>query len=403
MHQIKRYGLAAGLTAMLALGLAGCGGNDSLPPKAQISKVYVMGDSLADVGTFSGLKFTVQDASNPKGFPIWSQIVASNFGLDALSQCNVYSGQLTFDSAGNWTNESYTDNVTAGCTNYAIGGGRIVVPADPSNSSANAANPRNILKQFEKRAATGTYAPSDLVMMVVGGNDAADLVGAYLGLATGAPGLAKYQAFLLQQLDSDTLTALLPVPITSTGPALAAGAYMQKLADTFYAQLKAQVLDKGAARVAVLNLPDITLTPRFSMVLAGIAQSDPNSALALKGAIQQWTSAFNTQLKANIGNDSRVALVDFYSDFTDEIKNFSAYGLTNPTDAVCQVTSVDPTTGLPNYTFPICTSAALDALPGKTAGWWKSYAFSDGFHPTPLGHSLLAASVSRALARAGWL
>ena len=46
---------------------------------------------------------------------------------------------------------------------------------------------------------------------------------------------------------------------------------------------------------------------------------------------------------------------------------------------------------------------ALDALPGKTAGWWKSYAFSDGFHPTPYGHQLLAASVSRALARAGWL
>ena len=47
--------------------------------------------------------------------------------------------------------------------------------------------------------------------------------------------------------------------------------------------------------------------------------------------------------------------------------------------------------------------AALDALPGKAPGWWKSYAFSDGFHPTPFGHQLLAASVSRALARAGWL
>ena len=30
-------------------------------------------------------------------------------------------------------------------------------------------------------------------------------------------------------------------------------------------------------------------------------------------------------------------------------------------------------------------------------------AFSDGFHPTPYGHRLLAASISRALARAGWL
>jgi phospholipase/lecithinase/hemolysin len=52
-----------------------------------------------------------------------------------------------------------------------------------------------------------------------------------------------------------------------------------------------------------------------------------------------------------------------------------------------------------------CTSTALDAAPpaGATAGWWQNWAFADGFHPTPYGHRLLAASVSRALARAGWL
>jgi outer membrane lipase/esterase len=37
------------------------------------------------------------------------------------------------------------------------------------------------------------------------------------------------------------------------------------------------------------------------------------------------------------------------------------------------------------------------------AGWWKSYAFSDGFHPTPYGHQLLAQLISLSLARAGWL
>jgi phospholipase/lecithinase/hemolysin len=94
--------------------------------------------------------------------------------------------------------------------------------------------------------------------------------------------------------------------------------------------------------------------------------------------------------------------VDFYADFTDEVNNPANYALSNAADASCPVTGVG-SDGLPSYTFPTCTSAALDALPGKTAGWWKSYAFSDGFHPTPLGHGLLAASVSRALARAGWL
>lgn len=53
----------------VAFLLAACGGGDELAPKAKISKVYVMGDSLADVGTF-GFKFTVQNSADPKGFPI---------------------------------------------------------------------------------------------------------------------------------------------------------------------------------------------------------------------------------------------------------------------------------------------------------------------------------------------
>jgi len=95
--------------------------------------------------------------------------------------------------------------------------------------------------------------------------------------------------------------------------------------------------------------------------------------------------------------------VPFFQDFTDEVTNPTAYGLTNATTASCPVVSL--TAGLPNYSFPPCTSAALDAAPpaGLAAGWWNTWAFSDGFHPTPFGHRLLAASVSRALARAGWL
>jgi outer membrane lipase/esterase len=387
MKKMARYGWYAGLSALVALAVAGCGGNDSLPPKASISKVYVMGDSLADAGTF-GIKFTVQDASNAKGFPIWPQIVASNFGLDALGQCNFYS--LNFDG-------SLRAAPNPACTNFAIGGGRVYAKA----SDGGPTSPLNVGVQMATKASLGAYTANDLVLIDGGGNDAADLVGAYLGASSGAAGVAAYQAFLLQQLDATTVGTLLPVP--GTGPAQAAGAYMQKLADTFYGQIKAQVLDKGATHVAVLNMPDITLTPRFRMVLAGVTQqAGATAAQTLQGAIRQWIGAFNAKLKANIGTDSRVALVDFYADFTDEVNNPASYALSNATDAACPVTGVG-SDGLPSYTFPTCSSAALDALPGKTVGWWKSYAFSDGFHPTPLGHGLLAASVSRALARAGWL
>ena len=47
----------------------------------------------------------------------------------------------------------------------------------------------------------------------------------------------------------------------------------------------------------------------------------------------------------------------------------------------------------PNGSSPILTGA----------DWWKTYAFSDSFHPTPLGHQLLAQLISRTLAQAGWL
>ena len=46
---------------------------------------------------------------------------------------------------------------------------------------------------------------------------------------------------------------------------------MAALANTFYDQLKAGALDKGAKRLAILNMPGITNTPRFQMVLDSIA------------------------------------------------------------------------------------------------------------------------------------
>jgi len=384
MQKIRRWGWIGSLSVLAALGLTACGGNDALPPKASVSKVYVMGDSLADVGTF-GLKFTVQDASNPKGFQIWPQLVANAMGVDGSAQCNVFS----------FANNTFGLNSTAGCTNYAIGGGRIIAGA----SNGGAASPINVGVQLGMRAAAGNYGPSDLVLIDGGGNDAADLVGAYLG-ASSAAGLQAFQAFLGQQLDAATIGALLP---QNNGAALAAGAYMQTLADTFYGQIKTQVLDKGATRVAVLDMPDITLTPRFRAVLGGVAAaSNAATAQALQGAIRQWIGAFNARLASRFAGDSRVAVVPFYADFTDEVNNPASYQLSNVTTASCPIVGLD-SQGLPNYSFPTCTSAALDALPGKTPGWWKSYAFSDGFHPTPFGHQLLAASVSRALARAGWL
>lgn len=365
------------MSAVVLAGLVACGGNSG-------PKVYVMGDSLADVGTF-GYKFTVQDASSTKGFPIWTQIVASNVGLVGSDQCNYYA----------FSENRFTINPNPGCTNYAIGGGRIVVSA----ASGGTASPLTVGTQLRARALQGNYNANDFLLIDGGGNDAADLIGAYLGAASGAQGLTNYQTFLAQQLAPATIASLLP---QTNGAALAAGAYMQKLADTFYADIKTNALEKGATKIAVLNMPDVSLTPRFSAVLMGVsAQAGPSASAQLQGAIQQWIGLFNQRLKDLTANDKQIVVVDFFGEFAQQVANPASFGLSNATQPVCQVTGTDGS-GLPSYSFPICTSAALDTLPGKTTNWWAKHLFSDGFHPTPFAHTLLAQSVTRSLDKAGW-
>lgn len=367
MRNMARLSWSAGLAALVALGLAGCGGNDSLPSKAQISKVYVMGDSLADVGTFGGIKFTVQDPNNAKNSLIWTQLIANYFGLDGSAQCNFYS--IT-DSIG--TNPS--------CTNFAIGGARIV------NKSTDTLP--TVGDQLTVRSAA-PFTDTDLLLVDGGGNDAADLATAFLTVAGGGDP-ADYQKFLLQQLSLQELAGAFGQDATGS---VAAGLYMQNLAKTYYKAIKEKALDNGAKRVGVLNVPDITVTPRFQAVLVSLGDSGPT----VQGLIRQWITAFNTQLKASVAADARIALVDFYSDFQDEVNKPADYGLTNATTPVCSLVKSETFGNFP------CLSTELDAMDGKLAGWWKKYAFADGFHPTPYGHQLLAASVSRALARAGWL
>ena len=177
---------------------------------------------------------------------------------------------------------------------------------------------------------------------------------------------------------------------------------MQKLADTFVADITTHALNNGADRVAVLNMPDITLTPRFRAVLAGVAaQAGAPASAQLQGAIQQWIGAFNQQLKTRTATEKRIVVIDFFNEFTQQVAKPASFGLVNATEAVCPVTGTD-SSGLPSYTFPLCTNTALNALPGKTANWWSNYMFSDGFHPTPFAHTLLAQSVMRSLDQAGW-
>ncbi|MBY0410401.1 MAG: phospholipase [Burkholderiaceae bacterium] len=381
--KLQRKAVWASLAATAVLAACGGGGADVVPV-APIKTVKVMGDSVSDSGTF-GYKFTVQGAA-PTGSastPIWPELIASNYS-NTLCPHYVFSG-VAFKS-------------TAGCTNYAVGGGRI-------NNFTAPMSPVSIVKQLSDAAVDG-FAAGDLLLIDGGGNDAADLIGAYLAASSDA-GVA-YRGVLSTLLPVATINAGLAGG--GTGLAQLGGAYMVALADKLHDAIEVNAIRQGAMRVAVLNMPAIDKTPRLQQVLTGVTAVSGAGASAqvqVQGLLKAWLEAYNAQLDKRYAGNSKVVVVDFYTSFNDQVTQPAQFSLTNVKSTACPVTGVG-TDGLPSYVFPTCTAAALSAQTppaGATGGadWWKTYAFSDSFHPTPFAHQLLSQLVSRSLARAGWL
>jgi outer membrane lipase/esterase len=383
MKKLRLYGLAAAT----ALFLAACGGGGSdTTPRTHITSVKVMGDSLADVGTF-GFKFTVQGTTTPS--LIYPERIAQSYGVSGL--CNFYVATSA---------TTFAPNPTAGCTDYAIGGGRINNPTTPTS-------PVTIPVQLQTASATANFSATDLVVIDGGGNDAADLVGAYLLAPTDSA--AAYSGLLTTLLSPGVVSTNLGAG--PTGFATVGGLYMTALADAFYDAIKANVLDKGATHVVVINVPGITKTPRFQMVLDSIAAASGGGTAGATARAQAeavfdgWVQAFNAELATKFAGNTSVAVVDAYTSFKDEVANPSKYGLSNVTTPACPIVGVG-SDGLPLYSFPTCTDTTLSGAPptGVTdPNWWQTYLFSDSFHPTPYGHQLLGQLISRSLALAGWL
>jgi len=391
---VRRRTFAAWPLTLATLGaalLVACGGGGSdTTPRTSVSRVVVMGDSLADGGTF-GIKFTIQ------GNDIYPERIATSFGL--AKGCNFFA----FNGA------TFVPNTAAGCANFAIGGGVI----NPASSGFVAQDPRGIGVQFTTATAAGNFGAGDLLVVDGGGNDAAALVGAYLRAGQPAPagdGGASFLALLGTQLSPAQVQAI--AAGGAAGLAQGGGTYMGALADTFFNMIKTGALDKGAQRIVLVNVPNILVTPRFQAVLNGIAAASGGGTAGAtaraqaEGLFKGWVQAFNGQVANRFAGDARVAVVDFYTESNNQIGNSAQYGLTNVKDTACPATGVG-SDGLPTYSFATCTNAALAAAPpaGATGGadWYKTWAFSDGFHPSGYGHQLLAQFISLSLAQAGWL
>ena len=356
------YWIASAITAAL---LSACGGSSDEP---WFAKVKVAGDSLADSGTF-GYQFTVQGSASQGVTPIWPELIAQD---NQSTLCPHYRPSSA---------SSFTSN--AQCGNYAIGAARINYPQAPQS-------PLSVLTQLQALGAAG-YGRDELVLVVGGGNDAADLVGAYLSASK--DGGASFAALLGSLLGAANVQTLLAQG--ASGQAQAGGAYMQALAKQFAAAIQSQTVGKGAARAVVLNIPAITLTPRFQMLLLGIAQSQGAPVAAqLTQLFDSWTQAFNTQLAAEFKDSKTVKVANFYAKLQDLVARPASYGMSNASTPACPPTGTD-STGLPSYSLQTCSASALSATPapaGASGGvnWWQTYVFADYFHPTPRGHGILA-------------
>lgn len=387
--RIRKAWLGALAAALWVAGCGGGGGSDATS-SVSYSELVVFGDSLSDSGTYrvgtiaalGGGKFTVNGASSM----IWTELLASVLGLDA--PCPAQTGFSPI--APGLVGGAVTD--VPACRSYAQGSARVANPAGPNSIAVQMVAPSAaplglsampLLNQMNLHLARVTsYSGKELVAVLAGGNDLFMQVNAVANAAgggataVGAAALAGWSVAEQGAVAAGGLAAVQAAATTAVTQMGVAGA-------TLAGQIQALVLAKGAKRVVVVNLPDVSKTP--------YAQEQDASTQAL---INLMVTTFNDQLKAGLAGASGVLLVDAYTESVAQFNNPANYGLANVGTRACDPTS--PANPLAGSSLA-CTAAST------VAGDTSKYLFADDVHPTPYGSRLIYQLVSVQMAKAGWL
>ena len=362
-----RWKLAALSAAVI---LAACGGgetSDGPSNNVGINTMVSFGDSLSDVGSYNvgsiaGLgaatggagRFTVNATT---GGQIWTERIAAL--LPVATTCAAQTGM--YPNIPGLTGAPAT--AKAGCFNYAQGGSRVTSPVGvqsvllqgpPLNQYNLGFTTKPVQDQMTAHltAAGGSYTGKELVTVLAGANDV------FMELASVAAGAQTPQA-----------------AVTNVATA---GATLGGL-------IKSLVVAKGAKQVLVINMPYVAGTP-FGQHLD--AQT--------RGLVDTMTTAFNTQLAAQLAGVPGVVLGDFYTEFKAMLANPGQYALTNVTTPVCGPNALSNPADAPGTSL-ICN--ASNVIKGDIS----HYAFADDVHPSPYGHQLLSQFASKLMAQAGWL
>jgi len=377
----RRHWHLATLAAAAALLAAGCGGGSGITGAADApvaKRVVIFGDSLSDLGTYTpatsltttpgappffGGKFTTNThtgyttASNTSTANTWGEWIAARLGVP------ITPAEVGFATTRVPCPAAATIGVNS-CTGYAQGGSRVTDPNGIGRTGGALTIP--VVAQIAShntRALTGFKT----------GFDSGDIVFVWAG-------------------NNDAFTQFGLVAASAITPTTAV-ANMQTAAAELATLVKNEILAKGATRVAVINLPDASVTPGFSGLSA-----------PQKGLLTSLSAEFNTKLVADLAGTA-ARIIDARAIFGATISSAAAQGL-NATTAACDPAKISVLTGgrITDGSSLFCNATAGAAFNGlKTGASASTYLFADSVHPTTGGHKLIADQIFPLLKTFGWI
>ena len=366
-----------GLALVFSAALAACGGGDSGPT---LKRVVSFGDSLSDLGAYSpatslagtgaapffGGRFTTNShtgytaASNTNTATVWVEWIAATLGVPISPHEAGFLGQsLKCPAAPSPAAAAAFPLLADTCTGYGMGGSR-VTDANGIGKTGGALTVPMVTQVANHQTRFGNFRDSDLVLVYGGNNDV------FVQFGAAGAGL----------------------------PVATATANVQAAATELAALVKDQILAKGATHVAVMNLPDSSLTP-FGATLTANGQA----------LLSSLSAAFNTSLDAALAG-AAVHMIDARALSADARSNPAKYGLANVTVPTCDAAKISAITAgrVTDGSSLFCNSAAGQAFNGiRTGADVNTWLFADGVHPTVKGHKVFADAVIADLRAFGWI
>ena len=386
------------LTALTAALLTACGGNDDAVPgtgepsgapttKGTFTALVTFGDSLSDLGAYApatsltgngaapyfGGKFTANSATAT----VWVENLATTMGLV------VTPGEVGFGATSVKCPAAGVSPTLAGtCTGYGQGGSRVTDPNGIGKTTGALTVPvktqiANHLTRFTN------FKASDLVIVWAGNNDAFIQFGAFSAAATAIQADAIAGRITADEANVRLFNAQTTAQYAMKAAALELSGYV-----------KSEILAKGGKYVAVMTLPDSTLTP-FGTTLPPTA----------KPVLTALVDTFNLWLREGLTGVA-VKVIDQNAPGKDVYANPAKYGLVNNTVPTCDTAKIQAITGgaVTDGSSLFCNSTAGVPYNGvRTGADVNTWQFADGVHPTPGGHKIISDYVTSQLRAFGWI